>query len=327
VASIGISQVVERGGGTKEVQTTPIYVAMKQLAIGEELGPKAIKIEEWPNDKIPEGAIKDVADLEGMRPKQPLYSGEPILMAKLAKQEDLVGTARRIKKGYRVAAVKVTRESAVAGLIFPGDHVDVMSFVHSNGRGTGPRAKTILTNVEVFAINDRIDRVLDGEGNSIDAKTVSLLVKPQAAKNLMYYSNLGPLNLTLRRPDDDSGEPETDFEPIATVAAPPAPKVEPVVLEDDNRFVMEIFEGGGTQPRRFKIDEDGSTEEVSESTTQSGSTTRAASSTAAQDADLPFPSGEPNTSSDDDLPPPRDGGNEEPGDDLAEKIDWSFLSE
>ena len=48
-----------------------------------------------------------------------------------------------------------------------------------------------MTNIEVFAINDRIDRVVDGEGNSIDAKTVSLLVKPEQAKKLMLYANLG----------------------------------------------------------------------------------------------------------------------------------------
>ncbi len=321
VASIGISQVVDRGGDAKEVQTTPIYVAMADLAIGQKLGPKSIKIEEWPVDKVPEGAVRDLADLEGMRPKQPMYSGEPILVAKLANRDDLLGNARRIKKGYRVAAVKVTRESAVAGLIFPGDHVDVMSFVRGSSREE-PRAKTVLTNIEVFAINDRIDRVLDGEGNSIDAKTVSLLVKPQEGEQLMYFANLGPLNLALRRPDDDTDlEPEPIPEPIQPIVVQPEPVVPAFEEPLEDRFVMEIYEGGQTSARRFKINEDGNVEEI-------GVTSATQSNTGTSDddgAELPFPSGD--QPFDDDLPPPRGPVNNEPGGDVAQKIDWSFLSE
>jgi pilus assembly protein CpaB len=323
VASIGISQVVERGGDTVEVKTTPIYVAMTDLGIGDELGPKAIKIEEWPNDKIPEGAIRDAAELDGMRPRQPLYAGEPILTAKLANQSDLLGNARRIKKGYRVAAVKVTRESAVAGLIFPGDRVDVMSFVRGSSTNNGPRAETILSNIEVFAINDQIDRVLDGEGNSIDAKTVSLLVKPDQAQQLMYYANLGPLNLALRRPDDeDEPAPAVDLTPAAPVALP-APQLEPEMLVEENRFVMEIFEGGQSTARRFKFNDDGSAEEMT------GTTSQATSFSPDDALESPFPDGDSGSEFGDVPPPSREPQppSDSDGDDFARKIDWSFLSE
>ena len=327
VASIGISQVVERGGDGVEVQTTPIYVAMVDLGIGQVLGPKAIKIEEWPNDKIPEGAIRDAAELEGMRPKQPLYAGEPILQAKLAKEGDLVGTARRIKKGFRVAAVKVTRESAVAGLIFPGDRVDVMSFVRASSGNNGPRADTILSNIEVFAINDRIDRVLDGEGNSIDAKTVSLLVKPDQAQKLMYYANLGPLNLALRRPDDDEepAAPEVDLAPPPVVKrlAPPEPEV---VEVPEDQFVMEIFEGGQTTARRFKFNEDGSAEEMTTAAAAADTSGGDFSRDGDFDEPPPFPDGRPDEDFDD-APPESHEARARHGDDVAKKIDWSFLTE
>ena len=208
IASIGISQVMEKNNsGDAKMSTSPIYVAVIDMSAGEELNASKIKLEEWPVDKIPEGAVTSPEQLDGKSPVQPLYAGEPLLMAKLADRDRIQGSAQKIKPGHRVTSINVDAASAVAGLVMPGDHVDVMVFT----RGSNPtldKAEAVLEDVEVFAVNDQIHRNYDSEGNSIQARTVSLLVKPEQAERLMYYSQIGVMSLSLRSPDDKSLVPQ-----------------------------------------------------------------------------------------------------------------------
>lgn len=205
IASIGISQVIERRAQTTggSIETSEIFVTMVDVPIGEPLTPQMIKLEEWPMDKIPEGAITKLEDIDGRRPKQPLYAGEPILYRKLIDQNGFGGASEKIPKGYRVMSVNVTMSSAASGLILPGDRVDVLVYLRA---GSVPVAttRTILEDVTVFAVNEQINREADGDGTVIHAKTVSLLVKPEQVEKLMLAEALGKLRLSLRRADDDT---------------------------------------------------------------------------------------------------------------------------
>ncbi len=207
IASIGISQVMDRKSGGGSVETSEIFVTMVDIAIGEPLTQQMIKLEEWPKDKVPEGAITKLADIEGRRPKQPLYAGEPILHRKLIDQSGAGGASEKIPKGYRVTSVKVTMDSAASGLLLPGDRVDVIVYLRQGGGILVPMTRTILTDVTVFAVNEQITRETDADSNTINAKTVSLLVKPDQVERLMLATELGKLRLSLRRADDETQTP------------------------------------------------------------------------------------------------------------------------
>ena len=205
IASIGISQVMEnRANSTSPVDTVPIYVAAAHVPSYQLLTPQQVEIEEWPKDKVPQGAARTLEEFEGMRPKVPLYPGEPIMMGKLS--DGSSGSASsRIPEGMQVFAVKVDKESALSGLILPGDRVDVLVFISGRSQHrlrTGTR--TILRNVSVFAVNDQIGRETEEEGKSIDAKTVSLLVEPQHSERLLLAKQLGTIHLALRKPGDET---------------------------------------------------------------------------------------------------------------------------
>ncbi len=255
IASIGISQVVERklGQDGGEVETRPIYVAISEIGIGEELGPQTIKLEEWPVDKIPEGAISDAAVLEEKSPSQRLYAGEPILMAKIADRSSLGSYSQTIKSGMRVFSVKVDMASAISGLAKQGDRVDVLALVDD-------RAETILENIEVFAINEKVTRELSADGTAIQAKTISLLVTPDQAKTLMPHSSRGIVMLTLRSQDDSE---EVAAAPRPTPVPEPVPEPALPIFATSpfeapptgNEFVMEIMEGGASNVRRFRWDD------------------------------------------------------------------------
>lgn len=212
VASIGISQVMENRASDAAVvlPMEKIYVATRDVPLGEIMSPQMVKLEEWPQDKVPDGAVRNLEEIEGRRPLTRLYPGEPILMAKLIDANKFYGASEKIPKGFRVASVKVTMDSSASGLINPGDRVDVVVFLRS-GRGvslTGTR--TILKNVTVFAVNDRFQRDPEDEGDAgSTAKTVSLLVKPSQVERLMLAQELGRIKLSLRRSDDDSEDAAT----------------------------------------------------------------------------------------------------------------------
>ena len=201
IASIGISQVMDRPD-SQAAETESIYVAASNIPSWAELTPDLVKLEEWPKGKIPQDAIRSMEELESKSPRFPLYPGEPIVLSKLSDQQGDGQASVRIPAGHQVFAVKVDKESALSGLISPGDKVDILVFIRGRGDRLKTGTRTILRNTTVFAVNDQIER--QGDETSIDAKTVSLLVLPEQSEKLLLAKQLGTIHLALRKPGDDS---------------------------------------------------------------------------------------------------------------------------
>ena len=292
VASIGVSQYMEkaRNSGAAPIDTLKVYVASTEVNIGDKLDDKNIKLEEWPKDRVPEGAVSELKELENKYPRTRLYKGEPILAAKLSDTID-GNQAQKILPGFCVVAVKVNAESAVGGLIRPGDHVDLVVFMRKSAEVPETSTKTILRDVTVFACDAETERAVDkGTGQAREMRTVSLLVKSKQADLVTLAKELGVMSLTLRRPNDDSDE-SSDGENIQSLLGtdgenvnqkkhgggddgglanwlnqansqpptPPAPLptaepavVVPVVPEEPAKFIMKIRTPNGDREYRWK---------------------------------------------------------------------------
>lgn len=201
IAAIGMRQAMARPDTSTATETETIFVAVSSVPSWTKLSADVVKQEEWPKDKVPQGAARTMEEFEGKSSLYPLYPGEPIILTKIT-DGDGAYASERIPEGHQVFAVKVDRESALSGLINPGDKVDVLVFVRGrDGVRTGTR--TIMRNVTVFAVNDQIARIQEGE-SSIDAKTVSLLVQPAQSEKLLLAKQLGTIHLALRKPGDES---------------------------------------------------------------------------------------------------------------------------
>jgi pilus assembly protein CpaB len=206
VASIGISQVMTKGGGGN-LEMEEILVALADIDIGSKIDAQNVKLEEWPKAKIPEGAIRRIEDVKDKFANARFFKGEPLHINRIS--DSLTNIANKVPAGYRAMPVKVD-EDTVLRAIAPGDRVDVMVFLRRNGQDimeTG--AFTILRNVRVFAVNTNTERASDAKGEVTNFKTVSLLVKPEHARELAVAAQVGKIMLTLRRPDDpdkDLGE-------------------------------------------------------------------------------------------------------------------------
>ena len=78
VASIAISQVIDSNNKNQvAVETTPIYVAMQNINLGDPVDDSMVSLQEWPKDKVPVGAITTWEDIEDRRPRTAIFQGEP----------------------------------------------------------------------------------------------------------------------------------------------------------------------------------------------------------------------------------------------------------
>ena len=218
VASIGITQMMSQKEAAPALtgDGRSIFVAKTDIGMGDLLSPEMLTLEQWPKDKVPPGAISQMQDIEGRRARARLYVGEPILDNKLlGKGASQQGATALIPKGYRVVPVKVDLVSGGGSLILPGDRVDVMVHLVREISRDIPETvtRTILQDIKVFAVNDVVELQSDSTGQSIAAKTISLLVTPQQAAKVMLASKLGTIQLVMRSPEDDQPSPIVEATP------------------------------------------------------------------------------------------------------------------
>ncbi len=207
VASIGISQVMDRNSRPAvALETTPIYVAKHNINLGDPIDASMLSLQEWPKDKVPRGAISSLEDLEGRRPRTAIIEGEPILDAKLLAPGQIADPIRSIAPGMRLKTISVDAEKSVAGLLGPGDRVDVELFVKADAKNNIMQAQTkvILQNIRVFAVDATVQRSPDGGEEKTIAKTVSLMLTPEQATKLTLAENMGIISLIPRNPDDEA---------------------------------------------------------------------------------------------------------------------------
>ncbi|UZW57202.1 Flp pilus assembly protein CpaB [Sphingobium sp. JS3065] len=156
--------------------------------------------------------------------------------------------AIRVPMGMRAVSIDTTAEIAVAGLVRPGDRVDVQvvypgADAISGARGSGrSRAQPLLQMVQVLAVGEvvvgaqqasGVDRALASPPPP--ARTVTLALTPEQVSALSLAKNIGALTLSLRNPADSAQvavavAASAGVEPAAAarVAVPaPAPRAVP----------------------------------------------------------------------------------------------------
>ena len=206
IASIGISQVIDSNRRSAPVETVPIYVALQNINLGDPINDGMLSLQEWPKDKVPLGAITKWEDIEDRRPRATIFQGEPLLDGKLLAKGQSQDPISAIPKNHRLKTISVDSRTSAAGLLSPGDRVDIQLFVQRNDREGIIHAftKTILQNIRVFAVDQAVQRSVDGTESRNIAKTVSVILTPEQANRVTLAENLGEISLIPRHPDDDS---------------------------------------------------------------------------------------------------------------------------
>jgi pilus assembly protein CpaB len=205
VAAVGINQIMARP--SEQAETIQIVVAKREIQKGEPFRPDDIRLMDWPKETVPEGALDSVEKLADMRSRGMIYPGEPIIDKKLIKKGDMTSLSTEFPPGMKGISVKVDNESGIAGMILPGDNVDVLVYVEANPSKQIFATETVPVeeNMKVMAVDDQITRP-DGKENSISAKTVTLCATPKQAGRIMHATEIGKVRLVLRSGKDGTEE-------------------------------------------------------------------------------------------------------------------------
>lgn len=148
--------------------TTRVLVASKPILLGERVSASALEWTEWPEAALRPEFITDAAqpgaatDMTGAVARAEITAGEPILPGKLV-HADGSYLAGMLGAGMRGVSVPVTAESASGGFIAPNDRVDVIS---TRVNATGQYTETILRNVRVLALNKKLAKESEEDGEA-----------------------------------------------------------------------------------------------------------------------------------------------------------------
>lgn len=215
----------------RQEQSAPqILVAVEDMPAGSFIKPVSVRWQDWPREAILEVHVKqgeqEIEDLVGAVVRSGIVAGEPLVGAKLVLPGERGFLAAVLSPGMRAASIAVNAVSGNAGLIFPGDRVDVILTqtldLDDVPVGRQMVGETVLVDARVIAVDQRIQDILPvGEGQTAPvAKTVTLEVTPLGAQSLAVAIELGRVSLSLR----SLGDPVVEFvdgvaqKPVGTVA-------------------------------------------------------------------------------------------------------------
>ena len=201
-----------------------VLVAAHPLRAGSLIKYDDIQPKEMPASEAPAGSRIDTpparAELAGSMVRRSLQPQDVLLSADLLRPGDHGFLAAVLRTGMRATTVGVDAVSGTAGLIWPGDHVDVI-LTQINEDQSVPAARrasaeTVMGDVRVIAIDQQL--MQGGTGASAEqggnTHTVTLEVTEEQAERVALAARLGHLSLIVRAAD--AGPVSAEEKPVTT---------------------------------------------------------------------------------------------------------------
>jgi len=227
--------------------STPVQVvvAARDIPEGTRLQSSLLETIEVPKRFLQPDAAKSSDELVDRQVSVSVLAGTQILGSMLAVNQN-IGLAQKIDKGFFAVTVPVDTSSGVAGLLQPGDAVDVFVTVEvvdaatkkeppQGGGFAGPEktemmSHRVLDDIKILAVDRRsyrsetgtVDtasdqagsRFLDTSGNPRDSneqavETVTLAVNGEQAPKLTLAKEIGVISLALHSSWNDGKEPKS----------------------------------------------------------------------------------------------------------------------
>jgi pilus assembly protein CpaB len=204
-------QAVVRAPYTSPAPVTVNYLTTaRALPIGTLLRDEDLSVSTVPPDRMPPNALADTPEartaMHGGLVRRYIDPGAAITADDVLRVRDRGFLAAVLEPGMRAASVGVDEISGVAGLIWPGDRVDVI--LTQNMDSATPVAQRVvservLSDLRIIAVDQNITR--DGSaGAGHVARTVTLQISPEDADRLAVAQHLGHLSLVVRSLDKDT---------------------------------------------------------------------------------------------------------------------------
>ncbi|HEY2743633.1 MAG TPA: Flp pilus assembly protein CpaB [Polyangia bacterium] len=191
-------------------QKVTILVAGEDIPAGARVAKAHLAVRDVPEAYVHQSSIRkgEENQIIGRPVSEKISQGQPLLWSDFELQKS--ATARRlsaaVQKGQRALTMPVDMSGSVAGMLRPGDHVDIL--------GTFARAQqdyatvTILQNVLVLATGEirgsgeNEEAPAAGGGGQRTFNNITVSVDPEEAELLVFAMQRGPVNVALRSQDD-----------------------------------------------------------------------------------------------------------------------------
>ena len=209
------------------------------LAREEDFTPRAVQ-----SSSVPSGVIMDTPDarvgLRGSLVRVFLDTGNPVKAEDVLRPRDRGFLASVLQPGTRAMSINVDAETGVSGLIWPGDHVDVVLTheIKDANLAHATVSETILHDIRIIGIDQEIVQGAPANNSAAGkvAHTVTLQVAPEQVEVVTTGGHLGKLSLAMRSAVDQA---ET------SVSAPVfSGDVSPAIAQQAAGATVVVYEGG-----------------------------------------------------------------------------------
>ena len=237
-----------------------VFAAARDLPVGTLLREEDLTELELPAGEVRRGHVaadekgKGVETLRGHAVREPLAAGAPLTRAAV------VGPGRRgflaavLQPGTRAVTIALAASASHAGLIDPGDRVDVIltAELQLDDGTQSVFTRTILEDARVVAVDRRAGTgaEMDGAGGQLERTqitTATLEVSPAQADRLALGEHQGTLSVAVR-PLAAAGRTSGEAVDLEDLLAPPAKKEDEVktvrVIRGD-AVTEQVFPGPG----------------------------------------------------------------------------------
>jgi pilus assembly protein CpaB len=203
-----------------------IVVAAVNMGMADTIGREHVKLVPWPNESIPSGAIRSVADAENRVVRTSIIAGEPLLEAKLAPQLSGKGglMPMLVPEGQRGVTFKVDDATKESGFVLPNSRVDVLVSMAKAPNSPERISKVILQDVGVLAAGQTVEL---RDNKPVTVTTVTVALSPMQAERLALAQSEGKLTLAMRNLRDNQVV-ETRGVTSASLLSEPSPPPAPV---------------------------------------------------------------------------------------------------
>jgi pilus assembly protein CpaB len=179
------------------VETNQVMTAALTIPYGQKVEPQHLKVVEVPVSFMPKGAAQNPEDLIGKIASADILEGEILMNARFSEHLEGSTLASLITPTMRAITVRVNDVVGVAGFLLPGNRVDMLASRIQKKRSY---TRTLLTDLKILAVDQK---ATTNEKDPVIVRAVTLEVTPQQAEIIVKARGEGPIQLSLRNPQDN----------------------------------------------------------------------------------------------------------------------------
>ncbi len=173
-----------------------VAVANQKISSRQVITDQMVSYIKIPSNYVNRDVLGKPHDIVGKITRTDIYPGEQILKSKLIEYGDVQeGLSMIVENGRRAMTIAVSDVTGLAGMIKPGDRVDILGTMKVDNNDI---TSTLVQDIKVLAVN----RVLSQQKEAQPVGTVTLSVNPFEAQHIALGAEKGTLQLLLRTPSD-----------------------------------------------------------------------------------------------------------------------------